>query len=100
MRDIFFSPAAGSFGFAVTDISRSPRYFSGNPTAAPQSGTNQSYSTAEMAILGGTSSGGSRGPLNTGGSCCQPPILISVFTTLSMVLKLFYGALRMAPAVS
>ncbi|MEO6597972.1 MAG: hypothetical protein ABIP94_24780 [Planctomycetota bacterium] len=65
-----FSLPPGNYGFAVTQIGLGPNYITGNGTVAPGSGTNQTFSVAEMTMLCGASAGGPPGTA----ICCQPRV--------------------------
>tara|TARA_R110002072_G_scaffold299287_3_gene474543 strand:+ start:3777 stop:5384 length:1608 start_codon:yes stop_codon:yes gene_type:complete len=62
---------AGNYGIAITHNGIAPLYTGGNGTAVPGSGTNQTYSTAEMTLLAGASAGGAPGTA----ICCQPRVI-------------------------
>jgi hypothetical protein len=51
----------GNYGFAVTFLGVAQSYTNGNGTSTPGSGTNQTYSTAELTLLAGASAGGPPG---------------------------------------
>ncbi len=84
-----FSLAPGTYGVAIQFVNGAVNYTNGNGTAVPGSGTNQTYSTAELVLRGGASqpppvfSGGINQPrvfngsifytlIGGPGACCNP----------------------------
>jgi hypothetical protein len=65
-----FTLPPGNYGFAVTFNGIGPNYPTGNGTAIPGSGTNQTYSTNEITMLCGASSTGAPGVA----ICCEPRV--------------------------
>jgi hypothetical protein len=65
-----FTLPPGNYGFAVTFLGIGQNYTNGNGTTVPGSGTNQTYSTAEMTMLNGASAGGAVGTA----ICCEPRV--------------------------
>ena len=56
-----FTLAPGNYGMAVTFVGVGQNYTNGNGTTSPGTGTNQTYSTSELQLLAGASTGGSPG---------------------------------------
>lgn len=66
-----FTLPAGNYGFCVVFNGIGQNYTNGNGTAGvPGSGTNETYSTTEMTLLGGASAGGAPGTA----ICCDPRV--------------------------
>jgi hypothetical protein len=65
-----FPLAPGNHGVAITYVGVGQNYTDGNGTTTPGSGTNQTYSTAELTLLAGASSAGAPGTA----ICCQPRV--------------------------
>jgi hypothetical protein len=65
-----FSLAPGTYGVAITFNVIGQNYTNGNGTTVPGSGTNQTYSNAELTLLAGASAGGAPGTA----ICCQPRV--------------------------
>jgi hypothetical protein len=66
-----FTLPVGSYGMAVVHTGVSPAYTNGNGTATPGSGTNQTYSTAELTLRAGASAAGGLGTA----ICCTPRVI-------------------------
>lgn len=75
-----FSLPPGNYGMAITYNLLGMNYSNGDGTNVPGSGTNQTYSTAELTLLAGASSGGAPGTA----ICCTPRIFNgSIYYTVS-----------------
>ena len=68
-----FTLPPGNYGMAVTFVGVGQNYTNGNGTTVPGTGTNQTYSTNELQLLAGASTGGSPA-LGTGAICCNPRV--------------------------
>jgi hypothetical protein len=66
-----FTLPVGSYGMAVVHTGVGPAYTNGNGTSVPGSGTNQTYSTAELTLRAGASAGGGLGTA----ICCTPRVI-------------------------
>jgi hypothetical protein len=65
-----FNLTPGNYGVAIVFNGVGQNYTNGNGTTTPGSGTNQTYSTAELTLLAGASSGGAPGTA----ICCNPRV--------------------------
>lgn len=65
-----FTLPPGNYGLAVTHIGIGPLYITGNGTAVPGSGSNQTYSTAELTLLAGATAAAAPGTA----ICCTPRV--------------------------
>ncbi|MCB9887458.1 MAG: hypothetical protein H6838_18345 [Planctomycetes bacterium] len=67
-----FTLAPGNYGIALVHNNVAPAYTDGDGTpGVPGSGTNQTYSTAELVLRAGASAGGGLGT----GICCDPRVV-------------------------
>jgi hypothetical protein len=66
-----FTLPVGSYGMAIVHTGVGPAYTNGNGTSVPGSGTNQTYSTAELTLRAGASAGGGLGTA----ICCTPRVI-------------------------
>ncbi len=67
-----FTLAPGNYGIALVHNNVAPAYTNGDGTVGmPGSGTNQTYSTAELSLFAGASAGGGLGTA----ICCDPRVV-------------------------
>lgn len=62
--------APGNYGIAITFVGIGQNYTNGSGTTVPGSGANQTYTTSELTLLAGASSGGAPGTA----ICCNPRV--------------------------
>jgi len=95
-----FTLPVGSYGMAIVHTGVGPAYTNGNGTSVPGSGTNQTYSTAELTLRAGASAGGGLGTA----ICCTPRVInCNVYYNISgsgtVATRSPYGAGCYAPSV-
>lgn len=88
-----FTLPSGNYGIAITFNGIGQNYTNGTGTATPGSGTNQTWSTAEMTLLAGASAGGAPGTA----ICCYPRVFNgSIYYSLggsgTVAQRNYYGA--------